>query len=842
MKTTLSTLLFLCLFAGGAFALTIKGKITDETGAALPFATVLEKGTANGTSANGDGYYTLELSNGAHTLSCQYIGYKTVTKQVNGDATTTVNFQLNPQTLEVKEVTVKANGEDPAYPIMRKVIERRKYHEQLIRTLESDIYLKGTLRLQSKITSFMGKKLKVNDQDAVNDGLGLDSTGKGIIYLLEQYTQYAFKAPSKEYTRVVSVRQSGDPQGLGFNTMPPIINIYANNIKIMEGLNERGFISPANSNAFLYYRYKFLGSYMEGDRMINKIQVTPKRKFEPLFTGYVYVVDDEWVFQSVELTLGKESQIQNIDTLRLEQYYVPVAKDVWTIHSQVLYPVLNILGINISGNFLTAYKNMKINQPISDDRFAGKIISSYDSSATERSAAYWDTLRPVPLETDEVKDYRVKDSLYTFKKAKQDSLSRIPSRELGVGAFLLSGPTIKVGKNTWSMRPLISSIAYNTVEGLNATLGLRWDHRINEDKVYALELLNRYGFSNSRYNALLKYNYALQDPAWKGRTWRFGLQGGQYVYQLNNNDPITPLINEAYTLFGGQNYMKLYQARLGRFNVSREWGNGLKASLGLAYEQRLPLENTTDYTFSDKQKVNLTPNQPGTLPLFEAHKAAVINASISYQPGWKYTQYPKYKSPQSSDAPVFTARYTKGIPNIFDSKSDFDKWSAEVEHKIRMRLLGRLDYRVMAGGFLNRNYVGIPDMKHLFGNQTFLANPYLNSFQLAPYYKYSNTADFYVQAHAEWHLGGLLTNKIPVFRRLDWYLVGGSNALYINKDNYYAEVFVGLENIGIKMVRFGRVDLIAGYESGKGKPSVGVRIGFGEVLWQLLGVKNTRGE
>ena len=165
-----------------------------------------------------------------------------------------------------------------------------------------------------------------------------------------------------------------------------------------------------------------------------------------------------------------------------------------------------------------------------------------------------------------------------------------------------------------------------------------------------------------------------------------------------------------------------------------------------------------------------------------------------------------------------------------------------MEHSISLRLLGTIDYRLMGGGFLNDNYVGVPDMKHLYGNQTFLANPYLNSFQLAPYYRFSNTADLYAQGHAEWHLNGWLTNKIPGFRRLNWYLVGGSNVLYIDKDNYYAEVFVGLENIGVKIFRFGRVDLIAGYESGKDKPSVGVRIGFGEGLWQLLGISNGREE
>jgi hypothetical protein len=844
-KLVFATLFILISCSQLLTAATIKGRITDEHGDALAFATVLEKGTTNGTSANSDGYYTLDIPDGKHEITAQYMGYKSQTQTVN---TTTdkgvVNFKLPPQALEVKEITIKANGEDPAYPIMRKVIEKRKYHADLVKTFETDIYLKGVLRLREMPKKIMGISLKLDDKEVADEmkGMGLDSAGRGIMYLLEQYTQYTYKAPNKEFSKVVSIRQSGDPKGVGFATMPPITNIYDNNIPIIAGLSKRGFISPANGNAFLYYKYKFLGSYMDGDRMINKIQVIPKRKFEPLFSGYVYVVDDEWVFQSVDLKLTKESQMDQLDTLGFEQTYIPVSKDLWIIQSQVLYPVIKLLGFELAGNFVTSYKNQQVNKPVPDEKFSGNIISVYDTAANDRSIAYWDTIRPIPLEKDEVKDFKLKDSLYTFQKEKADSLNKIPHVNLGLSDFLLSGPNVKRGKNTWGMESIINSIGYNTVEGFNATLKLYWNRQISEDKALRFDLLNRYGFSNTHYNALLKVSYAVQDPRWKGRLWRINLQGGQYVYQLNNDNPITPFINELYTLFGGRNYMKVYENRLGKLNVQRNWGNGFKASLGISYEQRMPLVNTTDYTFSESNKTHITPNQPATLPLFEEHKAAIINASISYQPGWKYIQYPKYKSPISSSAPIFTARYTKGIPNLFDSKSDFDKWSLEIEHSVGLRLLGRIDYRLMAGGFLNDNYVGIPDMKHLYGNQTFLANPYLNSFQLAPYYRFSNTSDIYGQGHVEWHLNGWLTNKIPVFRRLNWHLVGGANALYIDKDNNYVEVFAGLENIGVKMFRFGRVDLVAGYESGKGKPSIGVRVGLGEALFQMLGMSSGRGE
>lgn len=834
--------MLLAILSHSLYAATIKGRVTDEKGEALPFATVLEKGTTNGTSANGEGYYTLEVADGSVQVTAQYIGFQSVTRQVNVSKETEVNFRLQPQRLEVKEVVVKANGEDPAYPIMRKVIEKRKYHADLVKTFETDVYLKGVLRLRKMPDKIFGIKLDMNGEDMAEarKEMGLDSNGKGILYLLEEYTQYARKAPDKEFTRVVSIRESGDPKGVGFATMPPITNIYDNNIPILGGLNKRGFISPANSNAFLYYRYKFLGSYMEGDRMINKIQVIPRRKFEPLFSGYVYVVDDEWVFQSVDLMLTKEAQMDLLDTLKLEQTYIPVAKDLWIIQSQVLFPVIKILGIDAAGNFVTSYRNQKVNQPIDDSKFAGKIISEYDTAANDRSLSYWDTIRPIPLEQDEVKDFKRKDSLYTVQKNGGDSVRSKTQLHLSPGDFLSTGASIKKGKNTWSLSPIVNAPGYNTVEGLNAVMSLNWIHKADENRTLSMSLLNRYGFSNTHYNALLRMRYEIKDPSWKGRDWNFRLQGGKYVYQLNEDNPITPFINSLYTLFGGRNYMKLFESVNGRFNIQRNWGNGLKASLGLAYEHRTPLVNTTDYTFSEGVRKHLTPNQPADLPLFEAHDAALISASVSYQPGWHYIRYPKFKAPVKSNAPVFTARYTKGIAGIFDSKSDFDKWSLDVEHSLNLRLLGSINYRLMAGGFLNSNYVGIPDMKHLFGNRTFLANPYLNSFQLAPYYRFSNTADLYGQGHIEWHLNGWLTNKIPLFRRLNWHLVGGSNVLYIDQDNYYAEVFAGLENIGIKMFRFGRVDFVAGYESGKGKPSVGVRISLGEVFWQLLGISDGR--
>lgn len=101
----------------------------------------------------------------------------------------------------------------------------------------------------------------------------------------------------------------------------------------------------------------------------------------------------------------------------------------------------------------------------------------------------------------------------------------------------------------------------------------------------------------------------------------------------------------------------------------------------------------------------------------------------------------------------------------------------------------------------------------------------MNSFQLAPYYLYSTTASFYSTANIEHHFNGLLTNKIPLFRKLNWNLVAGSNAFYVNKNQNYAELFAGLENI----LKIFRVDAVIGYDA-RDKNVTGIRIGAGGLL------------
>ncbi|MDC6365509.1 MULTISPECIES: SusC/RagA family TonB-linked outer membrane protein [Flavobacteriaceae] len=97
---------FLCF--GLAKAQTVSGTVSDANGP-LPGASVLVKGTTNGTQTDFDGNYTLNDIDDAATLVFSYIGFKTTEIAVNGQSTINVTLQEDAQALD--EVVIIGYGQ-----------------------------------------------------------------------------------------------------------------------------------------------------------------------------------------------------------------------------------------------------------------------------------------------------------------------------------------------------------------------------------------------------------------------------------------------------------------------------------------------------------------------------------------------------------------------------------------------------------------------------------------------------------------------------------------------------------------------------------------------------------
>ena len=106
-------------FLGLAFALTtqaqnvtLSGYIRDAaSGEELISASIVNE-SRQGTVTNIYGFYSLTLPAGEYTFTISYIGYETMTKKINLNASQTVNFELKEATNELQEVQVTAKKLD----------------------------------------------------------------------------------------------------------------------------------------------------------------------------------------------------------------------------------------------------------------------------------------------------------------------------------------------------------------------------------------------------------------------------------------------------------------------------------------------------------------------------------------------------------------------------------------------------------------------------------------------------------------------------------------------------------------------------------------------------------
>ncbi|MCH5230506.1 MAG: TonB-dependent receptor [Muribaculaceae bacterium] len=91
-------MLMLVALPGFAQKITIHGYVDDDLGDPLIGATVMEKGTTNGTATDIDGNFTLNVDPNA-TLVVSYVGYDPMEVQVNGRTDIKITMQQNAQML-----------------------------------------------------------------------------------------------------------------------------------------------------------------------------------------------------------------------------------------------------------------------------------------------------------------------------------------------------------------------------------------------------------------------------------------------------------------------------------------------------------------------------------------------------------------------------------------------------------------------------------------------------------------------------------------------------------------------------------------------------------------------
>lgn len=788
----------------------ITGTVSDTKGTPLPYVNIYIEGSYQGTTSNEEGSYTLEINTSKEeTVIFQFLGYKTLSKKINSE-TTVLNVTLEEEQVSLDEVVINTS-EDPAYRIIRETIAKRKENLERISAFEADFYSRGIWRVKDAPEKILGQE--VGDFDGA-----LDSTRTGIVYLSETISKIAYQEPDNFNETIIASKVSGDDNGFSFNSaLDANFSFYENTVDLNAAI-----VSPIANNAFNYYKYKLDGIFYEGSKLINKINVTPKRPNDRVWSGTIYIVEDDWQLYGIELTTnGDAIQVPFVKNLLFKQNFsYDKNYKSWVKISQSIDFGFGFLGFKGDGRLIAVYSNYNFEPSFSKKSFSNAVLT-FAEEANKKDSLFWKDTRPVPLTTEEIRDYVKKDSLQTLRKSKV-YLDSIDQKNNKFGLLdPITGYTYANTFKKWriSYDGPFPAINFNTVQGWNGGAGLNYFKWYDEDATKWLSI-----YANATYALAedrVRFTGGITKNFNRTNRLRLSLYGGSSVQQFNSNQPISPLINSISTLFFERNYAKFYELNYLKANYSQELFNGLRLFINSGYEERRPLFNNTDYVTIPNDDVSYTSNNP--LSPLDTQNAAIqqhsifktsITASITF--GQKYYLYPDGKfNIGNDDYPSLNVTFENGL-GASNSNLNYSQLRASLYQKITIGNKGDFRYRLKGGTFFNADNISFVDFQHFNDNQTRVgtASRYTNVFNLLPYYQLS-TNKSYAEAHLEHDFRGWILGKIPGINALNFNLVAGAHALTIDGKKPYTEVSLGIDNLGIGSFRFLRLDYVRSFYNGQ---------------------------
>ncbi|MCK6618068.1 MAG: DUF5686 and carboxypeptidase regulatory-like domain-containing protein [Cyclobacteriaceae bacterium] len=842
------------LFAGG-----IRGTIKADDGTLLSYATIYVKQLGTGTTTNVNGYYELSMPPGSYNIVYQYLGYETQERQVTvAEKFEDINIVMKQQVIVLQQVTISSGNEDPAYTIMRKAIAKAKYHTQQIDSFSARVYIKGAGKL--KDYPWLAKK-----------ALEKEGIKKDRVFISESVSEIQYRRPATFSEKVISIRSDGKDN----NTSP---NAFIFGSFYQPVIAET--VSPLSPAAFGYYKFEYQGTFKDRNYDISRIKVTPRSRGDNVVEGTIFIVEDWWSIHSLDITTTKLGV-----KIGVKQVYAPIDDKAWLPVSQQFVVDGRFFGFEFEYNYLATVSDYKImlnpelvvetmeviddklhkeqakeiekkygqkNQQLQERMASGKeitrkelktILKEYekderqeqkepevlynttfkvDSGAYKKDSAYWSLIRPVPLTLEEVKGYKVTDSIAIEEKKREegDTIKRAQKNKKGFQPWdLIVGDYYKISKHS-NLQIEFPQVWFNTVEGFNLIYRLNYGIIVQDTNRTRINIRPtlRYAFARELASGTLRLQV-------RNRNHRFELEGGRYIRQFNADEPILPVINTFTTLLAGQNWMKIYERDFVSMFYRRRFSPKYSAETTWSWALRRELFNNDYFRWiSQERNEGFTPNAPVNLELpnssFAEHYAFVGSIGFSARPWLKYRIRNGRKSEIENSSPTFNLYYEKGFTGL-KSQLDFNRIEIGGRHEFGIGVRGRMHLALRGGAFINTDSLAFMDFKHFLGNRTPLAttDP-IGSFRLLDYYLHS-TADKYLIANMHYQFRRFLVSSIYEVRML-----GIRENIFVNylatpTSKNYTELGYGINGI----LRFFRIEATVAFQDGKYQ-SYGFRFGI----------------
>jgi hypothetical protein len=561
-------------------------------------------------------------------------------------------------------------------------------------------------------------------------------------------------------------------------------NFYDNYIPILG----KDFASPIGDNWKNWYEFFLADTTQIGDRICYEIQFEPKRPEDLAFTGKAWIDTTSFALCQIEARIGSGANLNYVRRLEIEQELEPTidtasgsgATTGWLPTTMRLTADLTGVGkqsLGMRARLVLHNSNVVVNRP-HPVAFYDRPIEQSDTVASANEA-YWHTVQQTLAGGDSLS----RDD----KKARTliDSLRQVPVVRAAeaVGQIAVTG-FLKVGG--FDIGPYPYLFAYNTVEGLRTRIGFRTNEQLS--RTWVLRGYLAYGTLDQQFKYGAEIDYIVSRRRWT----MIGVRMANDLERLG----LTP------ELIGG-NRMFYALSRFGKYrgayrSMQREAFFRTEPIKGILITATLGSRNF-DPLFPFHYRVH--PEMEDQSPL----KSEIFDAYWSFEA--RLSRKEKYIMDGNERitlgtkrAPVLTIRYTHGTQAL-RGDYNYDRVTARAQQTFRLGPLGRMTYLLSAG--FTPSTLPAPLLFPHIGNPTPLLTT--NTFNRMQFYEF--VSDRFVAVHIQHKFEGLLFNRLPGIRKLNWRLVANADVLWgsMSRSNKAVETFKPLPD-GFKPVHFGSLD------------------------------------
>lgn len=749
--------MFLCLAGFGMHAhaqeLIVSGRVTDaRTGDPVPFANVVFTGTTQGGTTDFEGYFQIRTTAAIDSISASFIGYITKTKAIPAGKKQ-VDFQLEENIVNLDEVVFYA-GENPAYPIMRKVAANRHLNDKRsLNAYEYESYNKIEFDINNLTEKFRERKIvqKITSvMDSIQVIAGDDGRPVLPIFISESISRYYFRsnpAQRKEFIEKTRIKGVGIEDGtlvsqlIGSSFQE--YNFYQNWLNIVG----KEFISPIADGWKLYYDYDLVDSLEVDGRFCYRLEYFPRREQDLAFTGTIWIDRETFALVQINARVGKEANLNYVEQIKIQQTLVPTSTGPWMpSKTRVLLDLVQVTKNTASmlAKFYNSNTDFVINEP-QDPEFYRTPIELADG-ATKSGDSYWVQKRHDPLTPTEVNVYRMIDTLRNIPSVKTiTTLSKV-----------LAFGYIDVGAVDIGPWPLF--YANNNIEGSRFRMGGQTDIELSDK--FILKGYLAYGTLDKRYKYAAGFDWIMNRKPWT----QLNLTSSYDIQQigLTSDDLLDNGAFEAWVR--SRTHIQPYLLRTHSFSIYRQLTRALHQTVGFQKREFDPLFN-----FAWRE----SPDLGDASPVKEGFSTAELTLETKFGPDELFVVNDNSRiSMGPSRWPIFRLRYTLGFKDIMGGDFDYQHLLINVQQRIKLGLFGVSTYSITGGKVFGQ--VPYPLLRGHIGNESpVLINVGFNTMNLAEF-----ISDEYVSMRYSHHFEGFLLNRIPLMRKLKWRLVGNANIVY----------------------------------------------------------------